>query len=195
MYKMPLIGFNSNAGSGSTTCAKFINQPVLSLTGELYDIYNMLYEPEYDNSNDTNIDTKIICTRKNTSFVHSFLTIEDVEKIDIPEKTTIRYITLLLDKIIRDKDPYYFVKRYSEKIKTDKHLSITDIKTDIEAMFLKTIRPDLVIIQVRRLTEHEGIYDGHILDKRYITKQLLNISDLGTLEIKLKVILSDIFGR
>jgi hypothetical protein len=185
---MPLIGINSNACAGATTCAKFINKPIVSLTSELYNIYNMLYEPIVDD-----IDRKMIFTRKSELFSHPLITPEDIEKlVDTP--ITARFIMLLLDKIIRDKDPYYFVKQHSDIIKNTTHLTITDIKTNVEAMYLKSLRPDLVIIQVKRLTEYEGIYDGNTLDKRYVTKQLLNVSDLGTLEIKLKVILRDLFG-
>jgi len=179
-----MFGIVTQPNSGAKICAKFIGLPVISLTEEVNSVYNQIYTSQQQQ----NKDVKIIPTRSEEPFSHLMITQEELSHIENAYKNggTIRNIKLSIENIIRKKDPLYFVK---QDIKDN--ITITDIKTSEEAEFLKQKWPGIKILQVIRLTEHAGIYNGYEVDGKYIDKKILNVSDIGTFEIKVRTVLDD----
>ncbi len=180
-----MFGITSQANSGTTTCANFIGLPIISLTEEIDDIYKQIYK-----NTENSQDTKILPIRSEESFSHNIISQEDILLIENAYKNggTIRNIKWSIENIIRNKDPLYFVKY----LFVEQNCTIINIRTSEEAKYLKQLFPNIVILQVIRLTEHAGIHNGYDVDNKYIDKKILNVSDINTFEIKVKTILNDL---
>ncbi len=180
-----MFGITAQPNSGSKTCANFIGLPIISLTKEIDDIYKQIYKNTEDKK-----DTKILPVRSEEPFSHQLITPEDILLIENAYKNgaTIRNIKMSIENIIRKKDPLYFVKY----LNITQNCTIINIRTTEEVEYLKRLFPNIVILQVIRLTEHAGIYNGYDVDSKYINRKILNVSDINTFEIKVRTILNDI---